>query len=161
MADNQQTLFSTPQTEMTSDDYYTPAWIFETLGLTFDLDVASPPGGIPWIPAKRYFTMSDDGLSQPWEGLIWMNPPYSKPKEWVRRFIEHNNGVALLPTTKSKWFTTLWTNPKTQCVQVSSNLSGDLEFVRKNAEKHIMFPILAWAMGDEAIEALHKLGRVR
>jgi hypothetical protein len=75
--DNAQTthIFSTPQTEMTSDDYYTPPWIFETLGLTFDLDVASPPGGIDWIPARRYFTIADDGLSQPWQGFVWMNPP--------------------------------------------------------------------------------------
>jgi len=35
-----------------SDDYYTPAHIFEALGIEFDLDVASPEGGIPWIPAN-------------------------------------------------------------------------------------------------------------
>ena len=157
----QTTLFSTPQTEISSDDYYTPAWIFETLGLTFDIDVAAPPGGIPWIPARRYYTMKDDGLAQPWEGLVWMNPPYSSPTEWVRRFIEHGNGIALLPTTKSKWFVSLWNHPQTKSVQVASSASGDLEFVRKGKEKHIMFPLLMWAMGDEAIEALHKLGRVR
>src|SRR5690606_35780948 len=51
-----------------SDDYYTPAWLFDALGLTFDLDVASPPGGVEWVPAARFYTVEDDGLSQPWTG---------------------------------------------------------------------------------------------
>jgi hypothetical protein len=157
----QQTLFSTPQTEMSSDDYYTPAWIFETLGLTFDIDVAAPPGGIPWIPARRYYTMEDDGLAQPWEGLIWMNPPYSSATEWVRQFIEHGNGIALLPVVKSRWFIDLWNHPWTYNVQPADPDSPHLTFIREGKEKRIMFPTLMWAMGDEAIEALHKLGRVR
>jgi hypothetical protein len=157
----QQTLFSTPQTEMTSDDYYTPSWIFETLGLTFDIDVAAPPGGIPWIPARRYFTIADDGLSQPWQGLIWMNPPYSSATEWVRRFIEHGNGIALLPVVKSRWFINIWNHPLTCNVQLTDPDSHHLTFIRQGKEKCIMFPTLMWAMGDQAIEALHKLGRVR
>lgn len=63
-------LFGVQQAERTSDDYYTPAWVFERMGVEFDLDVCAPPGGIPWIPAKRYFTQEDDGLSQPWDGLV-------------------------------------------------------------------------------------------
>ena len=48
----------------TSDDYYTPKWIFDAIGLEFDLDVSAPPGGSPWIPAKNHFTIIDDGLAQ-------------------------------------------------------------------------------------------------
>lgn len=66
MSHVQPALFGAPQTALTSDDYYTPAWVFERLGITFDLDVCAPPGGIPWIPAARYYTMEDDGLAQPW-----------------------------------------------------------------------------------------------
>jgi len=157
----QTTLFSTPQTEMSSDDYYTPAWIFETLGLTFDIDVASPPGGIPWIPARRYYTMEDDGLAQPWEGLIWMNPPYSSATEWVRRFLEHGNGIALLPVVKSWWLVDLWNHKDTVNAYINNQDHEYLTFVRHGKEKRIMFPTLMWAMGDQAIEALHKLGRVR
>jgi hypothetical protein len=50
-ATTQQTLFNTVQHGLTSDDYYTPPWIFEKLAITFDLDVASPTGGCHWIPA--------------------------------------------------------------------------------------------------------------
>ena len=55
----------------TSDDYYTPKWVFDALGLQFDIDVASPVGGISWIPAKRYFTQYDDGLLQDWGGGVF------------------------------------------------------------------------------------------
>jgi len=156
----QQTLFSTPQTEISSDDHYTPAWIFETLGLTFDLDVASPPGGIPWIPARRFYTMEDDGLSQPWEGLIWMNPPYSSATEWVRRFIEHGNGIALLPVVRTRWFFSLWERNDTFHALVYDRGTIDLNFIKQGKDKRILWQCLAWAMGDEAIKALHKLGRV-
>ena len=62
----------------TSDDYYSPKWIFEALQLEFDTDPAQPIGGVSWIPVKKYYTIIDDGLSQPWDGRVWMNPPYSQ-----------------------------------------------------------------------------------
>jgi hypothetical protein len=76
MTAGQPRLFPTPQEQVTSDDYYTPPWIFERMALEFDIDVCAPPDGIAWIPAARYFTQADDGLVQPWEGRVWMNPPY-------------------------------------------------------------------------------------
>jgi len=79
-----------------SDDWYTPPWVFEGLGLTFDLDVASPPGGLPWIPAKQVYDESDNGLAQPWFGLVWCNPPYSAPYQWCIRYAAHADGLILL-----------------------------------------------------------------
>jgi len=87
----------------TTDDRYTPPFIFEAMELEFDLDVASPPGGIPWIPAKRYYTIHDDGLAQPWEGLVWCNPPFSAAAKWAEKFREHANGVWLGPVSNAKW----------------------------------------------------------
>ena len=80
----------------TSDDWYTPAWVFDGLGLTFDLDVAAPVGGCPWVPASRHYSESDDGLLQPWDGLVWCNPPYSAPTAWCRRWAAHTDGLILL-----------------------------------------------------------------
>src|ERR1700749_4562127 len=51
-----------------SVEWYPPPGIFEALGLEFDLDPCAPPGGLPWIPAKRFLSIEDDGLTQPWEG---------------------------------------------------------------------------------------------
>lgn len=82
--------------EQNSDDWYTPPWVFEGLGVTFDLDVAAPPGGLPWIPARRHYTIVDDGLDQPWEGLVWCNPPYGNPSPWCRRWAQHPEGLPLI-----------------------------------------------------------------
>lgn len=71
----QSVLFGSPQTEKTADDYYTPPHVFDALALRFELDVAAPPGGVPWVPAERYYTKEDDGLAQPWAGRVWMNLP--------------------------------------------------------------------------------------
>lgn len=92
-----QQLFAHPVQSRHTDERYTPPVVFDALGVTFDLDVASPPGGVPWIPAARYYTAADDGLAQSWNGLVWCNPPFSATARWSRRFTEHGNGVLLFP----------------------------------------------------------------
>jgi len=80
---------------VTSDDCYTPRWVFDAMGLRFDLDVAAPPGG-PWhVPCERYYTAEDDGLAQPWAGLVWCNPPYSAFAVWAEKWAQHDCGVLL------------------------------------------------------------------
>lgn len=87
---------------VTSDDCYTPRWVFDAMGLRFDLDVAAPVGG-PWhVPCERYFTAEDDGLAQEWQGLVWCNPPYSNYAPWGDRWAQHPTGVLMgivLPET--------------------------------------------------------------
>src|SRR3990167_9356591 len=84
-----------------TDDWYTPTFIFEALGLRFDCDPASPVGGVPWIPVEHYHTEEEDGLTLPWHGLVWLNPPYSSPAPWLSRLREHGSGVALVPNDSS------------------------------------------------------------
>lgn len=156
----QPALFGAPQTQLTSDDYYTPQWVFDRMGLTFDLDVCSPPGGVPWIPAAQRFTLEDDGLAQPWVGRVWMNPPYSNATPWLNRFVEHANGVALLPTAKSLWLDTLWAS---SAAVVIGEGGGEMHFVREGGGKpvRIWFPVLFAAFGAECVEAISRLGVVR
>ncbi len=88
----------------TSDDYYTPRWIFDAAALVFDMDVAAPVDPTyRTCPARRYLTPVEDGLTRPWEGLVWMNPPYSAAKSWVERFVTHRCGLALVLPTRSPW----------------------------------------------------------
>ena len=154
------TLFDAPQEISTSDDYYTPAWLFEDMGVTFDVDVAAPPGGVPWIPADKYFTMADDGLAQDWEGRVWMNPPFSGTTPWVRRFIEHRNGIALLPVYNNSWMTEgldLW-----RVIDGVTFFGSNFYYVRPNGGKGaIMFRCGLWAFGDWAVEAIARIGHVR
>jgi hypothetical protein len=150
-------MFNVQQSEFTSDDYYTPAWIFQKMDLSFDLDVASPPGGIDYIPAARFLTQLDDGLSQDWLGRVWMNPPFSKAKIWIQKFIEHGDGVALLPMAKSNWFNELWNSP-ISIVALPSNL----KFLKPGGITETIFlPTVLIAIGDDNVKAISKLGRVR
>lgn len=151
-----QTLFPIEQQAETSDDYYTPKWVFDTLGVQFDLDVAAPPGGIPWVPATRHFSMADDGLAQPWEGRIWMNPPFSGVSPWINRFIIHGNGIALLPFSKSNWFAETWRSDGALVL-----MPIDLRFHRGDKMAPIFMPTFLYAFGDSNIEAIAKVGRLR
>lgn len=95
-----------------SDDWYTPAYIFDALGVRFDLDVAAPVEGPRYVPTSRW--LSSGGLDQDWSGLVWMNPPYGHEKmkvAWLTKFIEHGNGIALLPDrTSAPWWQ--WAAPQ-------------------------------------------------
>ena len=150
-------LFETPQIEFTSDDYYTPPHIFELLDLVFDLDVAAPPNGAPCVPCKNYLTQADDGLTSEWFGSVWMNPPYSNPTPWVDRFIEHGQGVALLPTSNGRWFGTLWNS------DASFGVLDYLKFHSPNGVMPQAAPNRCWlvAFGSKEVEALSRFGKVR
>lgn len=78
------------------DEWYTPREIIESVG-HFDLDPCAPM--IPLFhTADRMYNREEDGLSKPWTGRVWLNPPYSQPllDNFMARMAEHNNGIALL-----------------------------------------------------------------
>jgi len=148
-------LFGHEQEMTTSDDYYTPAWVFEDMAVEFDMDVASPPGGVPWIPARRFLTMADDGLTSPWEGKVWMNPPFSGARHWVKRFMEYGNGIALLPMARSNWLNDIWDtgDPLVLLPKV-----GSFVFVGGT----VSYGCFLWGRGgDWAVEAIGRVGHVR
>ena len=90
-----------------SSDWYTPPEIFKALGLVFDLDPCSP-GPHHWVPAKKVYTVEDDGLRQPWHGVAFMNPPFGGRRghvPWLVKFLDHGNGIAIVRAyTSSDWF---------------------------------------------------------
>jgi phage N-6-adenine-methyltransferase len=79
-------------------EWYTPGWVFDSLGLTFDLDVCSPGAGKTCVPALRHYTPVEDGLTSPWYGTVWCNPPYGRRSTgvWLEKLMAHGDGVALV-----------------------------------------------------------------
>lgn len=152
MTDVQGSLLAVGQGQLTKDDYYTPRGVFDALGIRFDLDVAAPPGGVSWVPADRWFTKEDDGLSRAWHGRVWMNPPYSETTPWVRRFMAHGNGITLVQHAKSAWHPALWAAADAVAFPFSY-----FDFVGGS----VPMPVWFAAYGDECVEALHNVGVVR
>jgi len=94
---------------MGTDEWLTPPEILARLG-TFDLDPCSPINR-PWATAAQHLTVRDDGLSVPWSGRVWLNPPFGREAvKWLSRLRDHGNGIALIParTETEMFFTTVW-----------------------------------------------------
>lgn len=93
-----------------SDEWATPQSFFDEVNaeFQFDLDVCATDEN---HKCEKYFTMSDDGLSQNWGGArVWCNPPYSEIDKWVAKaFYETKQDntlvVMLIPSrTDTKYF---------------------------------------------------------
>lgn len=63
------------------NEWFTPApWIARArvAMVEIELDPASHAIAQQTVQAKRFFTAADDGLSRPWFGRVWLNPPYNR-----------------------------------------------------------------------------------
>ena len=90
--------------KMGSDEWLTPPEIIRAVG-PFDLDPCSPIAR-PWDTASRHYTIRENGLWMPWEGRVWLNPPYGRETElWLEKMASHGNGIALtFARTETKMF---------------------------------------------------------
>jgi hypothetical protein len=88
--------FGYQQTQvMGKDEWLTPPELIKSLG-EFDLDPCSPVVR-PWDTAKKHYSVQDDGLTAPWDGRVWLNPPYGDQCwGWLNRLHAHGNGIALI-----------------------------------------------------------------
>lgn len=78
-----------------NDEWLTPPDLLRIFG-PFDLDPCAPVTR-PWPMAKKHYTRDENGLELPWEGRVWLNPPYGRHTfEWIERLAEHRNGLALI-----------------------------------------------------------------
>lgn len=92
-----------------TDQWATPQDFFDKLNeeFRFTLDVCADPDN---AKCEQFYTKEQDGLSQPWTGVCWCNPPYGREiGSWVRKaFFASVSGatvVMLLPArTDTRWF---------------------------------------------------------
>lgn len=140
-----------------SDEWYTPAYIFDALGVTFDLDVAAPADGPLHVPARAWHTRRDDGLIAPWRGMVWMNPPFGARNglvPWLDRFFLHGNGIALTPDrTSAPW----WQGANRQA-DATLFIAGKVKFIRPDGSvgKSPGAGTTLFAAGRLALDALER-----
>jgi len=138
-----------------SDEWYTPKYVFDALGCTFDLDVAHPVNHAHTSVPARDFIYADS-LSKHWRGFLWMNPPFGNGDRakllWMDRFFDHGDGIALTPDrTSAPWFQRCW--PRADLVMF---VSPKIKFVAPDGtlgEQPGNGTVL-WAIGEQGTAAL-------
>jgi phage N-6-adenine-methyltransferase len=71
-----------------TDDWGTPQALFDELNTEFGftVDVCANENN---FKVANYFDVEKDGLAQPWEGVVWCNPPYGRRmKLWIAKAYE-------------------------------------------------------------------------
>ncbi len=138
-----------------SDEWYTPAYIFDALGVRFDLDVAHPPTGTSCPHADNLF--AGGSLESQWFGFVWMNPPFGARNgltPWCRKFFEHGDGVALTPDrTSAPWFQEAW-----PCADAVLFVREKIKFIRPGGSigKQPGTGTALWASGSRGVLALKR-----
>lgn len=145
------------ETTGASDEWYTPAYVFEALGERFDLDVAHPGDATCCVPAARWLTSGGAGaLAHDWHGFVWMNPPFggrNALEPWLTKFFEHGNGIALTPDrTSAPWFWGAWQ----KCDRAL--FTRKIRFIRPDGSQGVSPSngTCLFAAGDRAVAALER-----
>ena len=86
----------------------------------FELDVCASPEN---AKCARFFTEAEDGLSQQWAGVCWMNPPYGKTiKQWMAKAYESSlQGATVVCLVPARTDTAWWHDYA---------MRGQIEFIR-------------------------------
>lgn len=107
--------------------WQTPAATFDALAAEFgpfDLDPAgaliayatnncarfcTEQGSFFWLDGEPQEFAACDGLTLPWSGRVFCNPPYRRVEEWVKKGSESAKSGALvvmllIPSTDARWF---------------------------------------------------------
>jgi phage N-6-adenine-methyltransferase len=103
-------MWSTPQSFFTKyDEKY-----------NFNLDVCASEDN---AKCAKYFTETDNGLQQEWEGVCWMNPPYGREIiKWMKKAYESSlNGATVVCLVPARTDTTWWHEYA---------MKGTIEFIR-------------------------------
>jgi hypothetical protein len=141
----------------TNVEWLTPPEMIAALG-DFDLDPCTPEI-MPWPTARRRYTRRDDGLSQPWFGRVFLNPPYGPhAAKWLARMREHGNGIALVParTETRMFFDSVWGHAAGVCFVKGRPHFHYPDGIR--AKTTINAPVCLIAYGKRNLAALEKCG---
>ena len=128
-----------------NDSWTTPKDLFDKLNFLyqFTLDAASSDDN---CLCEKHYTLENNGLEQSWEGeRVFCNPPYSKIKDWARKFAEEGAKgncliVALVPARTD----TRWWHEHAKTADLIHYIKGRLKF--GNSSNSAPFPsaLLFW-----------------
>ncbi|MBN2291803.1 MAG: DUF3102 domain-containing protein [Pirellulales bacterium] len=114
-----------------NNEWYTPKLYIDAVRKVLggiDLDPASCEEANRVVRANKFYSVEDDGLTQPWAGRVWMNPPYSPDKitAFCEKLItELDDGnvtsacVLVNNATETRWFQGLCHEAEAVCFPMS------------------------------------------
>ena len=151
-----------PMFTSNTGDWYTPPEIVEAVRELFgiiDLDPCSNSHEAPNVPALVHFTREDDGLSRPWSGRVYLNPPYGKGiGPWIEKVREEYEAgrvtaavVLVKAATDTRWFRLL-SERYPRC-----EVAGRLKF--SGCKAPAPFPSVLFYLGDEVQRFADVFGR--
>lgn len=117
-----------------SPEWYTPLPFIEAARRVMgaiDLDPASHDDCRLHVGAARHFTKEDDGLAQPWEGRIFLNPPGGKdangkslmPQFWLKLLFEYGRAESHA-ARHGQPFEAIWIGYSLEQLQTLQQLRG-------------------------------------
>lgn len=133
-------------------EWETPQLFFDALNAEhhFDVDVCATANN---AKCERYYTKEQDGLSQQWKGVCWMNPPYGREiGKWMRKAYESSlYGATVVCLVPARTDTAWWHDYA---------MKGEVEFVRGRlkfggSKANAPFPsaiVTFWAARDVEVE---------
>lgn len=144
-----------------SDVWLTPPNVIEKIG-PFDLDPCA------WLPndkpivqtAKKYFTEKENGLEQKWEGMVFVNFPYSQSYQWLKKckdeYLKGDCEIIVLCFVRSE--TKAWQENVPYATGINL-INKRIKFLDKNGiEKgNGNAPSCLIAFGNDAFERIEKV----
>src|SRR5262249_14326788 len=109
------------------------------------------------VRAKVYYTQDDDGLSLPWFGVTFVNPPYNRSlSRWTAKAkaeVAQGNAEVVIALLPARPDTSYWHRDVAGSASVFF-LQGRLKF--GNADQVAPFPscLVVWDGSDEVITAI-------
>lgn len=142
---------------METDEWLTPPEIIRSLG-DFDLDPCAPAKR-PWEMAKKHYALPQNGLALPWEGRVWLNPPYGRRiGRWMKKMARYANGISLIFARTEVVFWHKWVWPYASSMLF---IEGRLHFYTVEGVKapnNAGAPSVLIAYGRDNVEALGDCG---
>lgn len=126
----------------TSDrmDWATPDAFFDLVHAEFGftLDAAAEPHNAKCL---EFYTEAEDGLAQPWPGVVWCNPPYGRTiGRWVEKgYSEAQAGATVVMLIPARTDTAYWHDYVMKAAEVRL-IRGRLVFGQGEARSNAPFP---------------------
>lgn len=124
------------------EESYTPSEYIESARLVMGgitIDPASNDIAQKTVKADTYFTIDDDGLSMPWSGTVWMNPPYTALvinkflEKAVNHYRDEDISAAIILTNNNT--DTSWFHNTAQLSAAICFTAGRINFLKRDGSK--------------------------